>query len=591
MEHAALGGNFGAGTAGMTLQQAVFAGLVDPGKIAIVREILTPSAAETLGNIDTAFFSAPLAGYTIVTNGDGSVTISDAAGAAVDGTDTLWNMEQASFCDGVDAAGRCNASTVVVIGASAGGPAASLSAPSLTLANRALPAGPGAAQTLTVTNTGTANLTFSPFTITGANPAAFVATSGCITVAPAASCNFSVTFDPAAAGLNTATLNIVTNAGTFGVSLSGTGVVNTPAAGAPTISDTTPTEGTAITASAAGVTDADGAPAVFSYVWRQSLTPAGAVNTVIAGATSPTFTPLQAQSNRRLTVTVTFVDNAGSAESRTSAITTVVGDLFPGLGDDNSGVNALTGTAGQDVYHGGASADNLATGAEDDIVSGDAGDDTVSTAGGDDLITFSGTGEGFDAVTGGAGVDDIVALVDGTTIGLRSISTVETISANGHTGVTILGSAGNDVLNFTAVTLVNIVSIDGGGGNDSITGSAGPDVIIGRAGTDTLNGGVGADILEGGANNDTLNGGANDDVFRYFAGFGADTITGFDANATGGQDKIDLRGLGITAATFAANVTATAGTNTVITIAGQGTIRLTGVTGVNIDATDFILAP
>ena len=29
----------------MTLQQAVFAGLVDPGNIAIVREILTPAAA------------------------------------------------------------------------------------------------------------------------------------------------------------------------------------------------------------------------------------------------------------------------------------------------------------------------------------------------------------------------------------------------------------------------------------------------------------------------------------------------------------------------------------------------------------------
>ena len=88
-----------------------------------------------------------------------------------------------------------------------------------------------------------------------------------------------------------------------------------------------------------------------------------------------------------------------------------------------------------------------------------------------------------------------MTFVDGTTIGLRSISTVETISANGHSGVTILGSAGNDVLNFPVVTLVN---------NDSITGSAGADVI---------------------------------------------------------------------------------------TIAGQRTIRLSGVTGANIDITEFILAP
>src|SRR4029079_5514740 len=39
LEHAALSGSCGTGTEGMTLQQAVFAGLVDPGKISIVREI------------------------------------------------------------------------------------------------------------------------------------------------------------------------------------------------------------------------------------------------------------------------------------------------------------------------------------------------------------------------------------------------------------------------------------------------------------------------------------------------------------------------------------------------------------------------
>ncbi len=144
------------------------------------------------------------------------------------------------------------------------------------------------------------------------------------------------------------------------------------------------------------------------------------------------FTPTQAQSNRRLTVTINFVDNAGTAESRVSAITTVVGDLFPGAGDSNTGVNVLAGTAGQDVYHGGNSNDNLSTGNEADLVSGDAGDDTVSTGGDADTITFSGTGEGFDAVTGGAGTDAIIAVSDATNIGLRSISTVETISANGQ---------------------------------------------------------------------------------------------------------------------------------------------------------------
>ena len=66
MTKVATSGNFGPGTTGMTLQQAVFAGLVDPGNIAIVREILTPAASLLTSTVDTALFSAPLAGYTIV---------------------------------------------------------------------------------------------------------------------------------------------------------------------------------------------------------------------------------------------------------------------------------------------------------------------------------------------------------------------------------------------------------------------------------------------------------------------------------------------------------------------------------------------
>lgn len=51
------------------------------------------------------------------------------------------------------------------------------------------------------------------------------------------------------------------------------------------------------------------------------------------------------------------------------------------------------------------------------------------------------------------------------------------------------------------------------------------------------------------------------------------------------------RQMGITALNFAANATTTAGNNTVITVAGQGTLRLSGVTGANIDITDFIVLP
>ena len=59
--------------------------------------------------------------------------------------------------------------------------------------------------------------------------------------------------------------------------------------------------------------------------------------------------------------------------------------------------------------------------------------------------------------------------------------------------------------------------------------------------------------------------------------FGNDTLSGFDANPTGGQDKIDLTYLGITSATFGARVAISGGANAVVTVVNWGTITLTGV--------------
>src|SRR5471030_2035688 len=124
MEHPATSGNFGPGTAGMTLQQAVFAGLVDPGNLVSVREILTPAVptadcgtAVPL-NCDTAVFSGLQASYTVTTvptgavlGAPGSVTTvtqdvgggggGGGGGGAVisDGTDTLRNIEVLQFAD------------------------------------------------------------------------------------------------------------------------------------------------------------------------------------------------------------------------------------------------------------------------------------------------------------------------------------------------------------------------------------------------------------------------------------------------------------------------------------------------------------
>jgi hypothetical protein len=109
-------------------------------------------------------------------------------------------------------------------------PQVSLSATSLTFPATDV-ADTSSAQTVTVTNTGNANLNFSAITPTGdfavvvagsANPACQIATP----LEPASKCDISVVFTPTAAGLRTGTLSIADNAANSpqAVSLTGTGI-------------------------------------------------------------------------------------------------------------------------------------------------------------------------------------------------------------------------------------------------------------------------------------------------------------------------------------------------------------------------------
>jgi Ca2+-binding RTX toxin-like protein len=98
-----------------TLQQAVFAGTVDPGNIVAVKEIVPKNAAT---DVDTALFSGPRANYTVTPPAaaatDPVYTVTDNVGT--DGTDRLRNVERLRFTDqtvglGVPAAPSIGAAT------------------------------------------------------------------------------------------------------------------------------------------------------------------------------------------------------------------------------------------------------------------------------------------------------------------------------------------------------------------------------------------------------------------------------------------------------------------------------------------------
>ena len=70
-----------------------------------------------------------------------------------------------------------------------------------------------------------------------------------------------------------------------------------------------------------------------------------------------------------------------------------------------------------------------------DTIKGYEGDDSLFGRGGNDRFEV-GAGEGFDAVDGGSGTDTIAATANGVAIDLRSLTAVETITANGFSDVT-----------------------------------------------------------------------------------------------------------------------------------------------------------
>ncbi len=94
---------------GPTLQEAVFAGTVNPGDIVAVREI---KSASGVGDVDRALFSDVRVNYAVTTvGGNGRVgspgsttTVRHLTGTGIDGVDTLRNIEKLVFADSEDPA-------------------------------------------------------------------------------------------------------------------------------------------------------------------------------------------------------------------------------------------------------------------------------------------------------------------------------------------------------------------------------------------------------------------------------------------------------------------------------------------------------
>jgi Ca2+-binding RTX toxin-like protein len=245
-----------------------------------------------------------------------------------------------------------------------------------------------------------------------------------------------------------------------------------------------------------------------------------------------------------------LLDGGGLSLRGTSA-----SDVFDFSGFTISNLTGVLGLGGNDTLTGSAG---------DDTLDGGAGVDLLIGGGGDDTFRISGNQAQTDTMDGGSGQDQIMANAAGGDVVIESTNRISGVERFDGAGVAIRGTNGADVLDFSGIgELVNVSSIQG------------------RGGADTLAGGNGDDVLTGGGGNDAF-------MFRFGIATGNDRITDFDA---AGNDVIRL--LGYSPAVNLAGATSFDAEGALIDLSflgGDGSIRLSGVVGLSFTSEDFVFA-
>ncbi|MEM8722140.1 MAG: hypothetical protein AAGE84_23070 [Cyanobacteria bacterium P01_G01_bin.39] len=177
------------------------------------------------------------------------------------------------------------------------------------------------------------------------------------------------------------------------------------------------------------------------------------------------------------------------------------------------GVDSIIGGAGNDVILGGLNNDILRGDVGNDRIIGSFGDDTLFGAAGDDTIIG---GSGFDVLIEASDTD--FTLTDSSLVGngTDSLTAIQRVQ--------LTGGNGDNLIDASAVAVINQTVLTGGNGNDTLLGGAKQDTLRGNAGDDLLEGGDLRDVMFGGADDDILMGMSGNDILKGEAG--NDTLAG-----------------------------------------------------------------
>jgi Ca2+-binding RTX toxin-like protein len=166
--------------------------------------------------------------------------------------------------------------------------------------------------------------------------------------------------------------------------------------------------------------------------------------------------------------------------------------------------------------------DTIMGGEADDLIIGGLGSDRLYGNGGNDRFLLTEDDTGYDIYNGGDGNDVIEGTDEDDVLRLSNFKNTNKVEViDGGSGINLIeGSGASNTLDFSTTQLINIASIAGMTGNDTLLGSAAGDVIIGGPGNDNLSGLNGADIylinINEGIDNVMDNGDDNaQDVIRF----------------------------------------------------------------------------